>query len=124
MDHRYAVYAYEQIYGGLHGMFEKFIMTGTLREVEDEALQSSIDVINSYIDLYDELSDEVEYAGYEKGSDEYFDALDELIQEDAAWEVYQIRNDVTASDDELEREFYDNDLDEFVAKYCICENEE
>lgn len=113
----YAVRAYEQIYGGLHGMQTNFVMeANSEQEVEDEAVNASIEVMSDYFsimeDIYEQASEE-----YERETDEWWDLVNAIQEENVAYEIHQIVDAKGKSLEELDKEFCD-DPDGFIETYC------
>ena len=57
MEKKYFVYAYDDTYGGLHGMHEWCFMEGTYEEAECYGEEMSANVIDSYSDIRYSLFD-------------------------------------------------------------------
>lgn len=115
---RVAIHAYDQMYGGLHGIEDYGVITvDSIEEAEEYGLEMSYDVINSYSDIYKEFEDSAEADEIERDSDEWNDYIDECIQEDIAYSIYLITEETDKSNEELTLEFY-NDKEEFIRTYC------
>jgi hypothetical protein len=122
----WAVWGYDDIYGGLHGMKEVEIYEGT----EDEAMQYGYEladsVVYSYHQIYDTLEESVkeecEAEGIEMGinSDEEDDIRDEIYNSDMVYGCIELDlNKLPTLDiDELNRMFY-NDEDGFIEAYRL-----
>ena len=104
----YAIYAYEETFGGLHGINSYAVIEASSQdEAEIVAAEMSRDIIDSYeymLNLYDEEEDDEE---------DYIDAVEENI----AYEVYPFITETTKSLDELNDEFQKNP-NEILEKYC------
>jgi len=114
---RYAIYAYDGIFEGLHGMNSKLVMTcDNLREATQIAEEESLEVIHSYPAIYESIEQDLEDA-YGDEFDEYYD---EFMNDDIAYNIYEINEDVASeySNEELYDMFY-NDEDTFIQKYCL-----
>ena len=115
---RYAIYAYDAMFEGLHGMYSKIVVTcNDLAEAFDIAREESLDVIQSYTAIYEQIAEDIE-ATY--GEDEFDEYYDEYINDDVAYEVHEINEEVASeySNEVLENMFY-NDEDIFIQKYCL-----
>lgn len=94
------VYAYENIFGGLHG-----INTGGVFDVGDISESSVIgeelayDVIDSYSHVFED---------YDR----------EEVEEGIAWEVYQVREDTGMTTAQLDKEYARLGFSDFVSEYC------
>ena len=101
---RYFIYAYEEFYSGLHGIYDYCFYYGTERQACDIGYEMSYDLIESYSFL--ELCDE----------DATEDEREEAIQEDIAYEVWELREDAP-SDEELEE--LNLDPESYISDYCV-----
>ena len=113
---KYAIYAYDNTYGGLHG-YESYAIIDCKDQEEAEmtAAEMSREVINDFGLIDDEMEAYINSEDYdEEGS---YDYESELIEEDIAYEIYEIVKTDNLSDGDLEVEFY-NDREDFVKKYC------
>ena len=122
----WAVWGYDDIYGGLHGMKEVEIYEGTENEAIEYARELANSVISSYSDIYDALEDSVrEYCedeGIEMGvgSEEEDDIREEIYNDDMVYGCIEL--DVTKLPtldlEELEKMYY-NDEDGFIEAYRL-----
>ena len=122
----WAVWGYDNIYGGLHGMKEVEIYEGTENEAIEYARELADSVISSYSDIYDALEDSVrEYCedeGIEMGvgSEEEDDIREEIYNDDMVYGCIEL--DVTKLPtldiEELEKMYY-NDEDDFIETYRL-----
>lgn len=127
----YAVIAYEQMYGGLHGMVSYFVAEGTEEEVEEMAIDESYAIMEEYSSIMDDLEaaaaeevgwDEDELDEYMEDAtsgadDEYTRALDEQMAENLQYEIYPIVKETNLSIEQLDNLFNRNP-EEFVREYC------
>lgn len=122
---RVFIMAYENIYGGLHGMYT-FRVTDveSLDEADDYGREMSYDVIESYGSIMETLEDEID-PDIEENSEEWEGELDILIRQDTAWEVYIIDEEKAhgVSNDVLEMAF-SGDVEDFIRDYCVDPDEE
>ena len=100
MSKHYFIYACEQSYAGLHGMFDMdMLYLKNLSQAEDVGLEMSIEVQHSYAsieeeyehDLFSELEifdedDQEEYRATEK----YAEQMEEYYIENALYHIYEI----------------------------------
>lgn len=122
----WAVWGYDDIYGGLHGMKEVEIYEGTENEAIEYARELADSVISSYSDIYDALEDSVrEYCEDEGieigvGSEEEDDIREEIYNDDMVYGCIEL--DVsklpTLDIEELEKMYY-NDEDGFIEAYRL-----
>lgn len=129
----YLYYAADQIYQGLHGM-ESFgiIDEPNLETALEEARAASREVITTYDNIIDELSEaawesvDVEsYAadGETVPEEAYQQALEDAIYEDMYYQVWRIKPLITQemSYEELE-ELVREDFETFTEEYCELED--
>lgn len=122
----WAVWGYDDIYGGLHGMKEVEIYEGTENEAIEYARELADNVIGSYSDIYDALEDSVrEYCedeGIEMGvgSEEEDDIREEFYNDDMVYGCIEldITKLPTLDIEELEKMYY-NDEDGFIEAYRL-----
>lgn len=122
----WAVWGYDDIYGGLHGMKEVEIYEGTENEAIEYARELADSVISSYSDIYDALEDSVrEYCedeGIEMGvgSEEEDDIREEFYNDDMVYGCIEldINKLPTLDIEELEKMYY-NDEDGFIETYRL-----
>ena len=117
---KYLIYAYENLYGGLHGMCSYTVVEKRDdRDAFETAAQLSREVIDSYDCILQDLEEEVrEY--HDETDDEFADDLEQVIEEDIAYEVYKINVKAVDHDptvEELEDLFWE-DEDYFFEHYC------
>ena len=113
---KYAIYACDNTYGGLHGYENYAIVDCTdQKEAEMAGAEMSRDVIIDFGLINDEMESYINSEDYDE--EESYEYEDELIGEDIAYEIYEIVDAKGLSDKELENEFY-NDKEDFVKKYC------
>ena len=105
MNKRYFIYAYDVMYNGLHGMYDYRFDFCSLDSAESYGYEMSYDVIESYSDIYESLYDE----------DSTAEEMEEAIQEDIAYEVWELRDDAP-SFEELEE--MNLDPQSYIDEYC------
>ena len=107
MGNIYAIHAFEQEFGGLHGI-ESYAVIEAINDEEAIMIaeEMSREVIEDYSNYLDFMTDEA-------NSEE---ELEEIIEEDIDGIVYKLMEDTNASLEELDEE-YNNDPDEFLKKY-------
>jgi len=121
----YVIHAYEQIYGGLHGM-ENWSLAecSSIEEANEWLLENSMDVITSYSSIIEDLEQTVEDYKTDDMSEEEIEELRyDVYNEDIDGAIYELKEefqkDYTSKDlVELERELCNNPED-FVETYCI-----
>lgn len=122
----WAIRAYDEFYGGLHGMERYDIIEGTEKEADEYGLEMSNEVIESYHDIYDSLEDEIrEYCeeegfDYDENGEEVEDIREEVYGGDTAWDIHELDRAKlpTFNFNELNNMFYNNP-DEFLKLYAI-----
>lgn len=122
----WAVWGYDDIYGGLHGMKEVGIYEGTEDEAIGYARELADSVVTSYSDIYDDLEESVrEYCedeGIEMGigSEEEGDIREEIYNDDMVYGCIEL--DVTKLPtldlEKLEKMYY-NDEEDFIKAYKL-----
>ena len=122
----WAIRAYDELYGGLHGMERYDIIEGTEKEADECGLEMSYEVIESYHDIYDSLEDDIrEYCeeegfDYDGNGEEVEDTREEIYGEDTAWDIHELDKEKlpTLDFNKLNNMFYNNP-DEFLELYAI-----
>ena len=128
----YAVIAYEQMYGGMHGMVSYFVIEGTEKDAEEAAIDESYYIMESYSSIMEDLEaaaaeevgwDEDEFDEYMEDStsgadEEYTNALNELMKENLQYEIYPIVKETNLSLEQLDN-LFNNNPDDFLREYCI-----
>lgn len=122
----WAVWGYDDIYGGLHGMKEVDIYEGTEQEAINYAYELANSVISSYSRIYDILEDSIreccEDEGIEMGigSEEEDDIRKEFYNDDMVYGCIELDvNKLPTLDlEELEKMYY-NDEDDFIKAYRL-----
>lgn len=116
---RVFIMAYDNIYGGLHGMYTfRVVDVDSPEEADELGEEMSYDIIQGYGSIMESLENDID-PDLEEDSPEWEEELDDLISQDAAWEVYEIDEDKArdVSYQVLEMAF-SGDKDEFVKNYC------
>ena len=120
MANVYAIYAYEQTHGGLHGVNSRYLyIADNDKEAEEEAEQASREVMNSYGSITDDFESDAYDEGYRPGTEEWDEYLGEREDENVAFEVSVLNISVEEAEKkwkELNEEFY-NTPEEFLDKY-------
>lgn len=103
---RYFILAYENLYQGLHGMYDWTIYESSFKEACEIGQEMSREVIESYECIYDELTE---------GLDE--EDIEDEIFNDISYEIYDLKEDVS------EEEIYSLNWDprDIIDEYCIVE---
>ena len=122
----WAIRAYDEFYGGLHGMVEYDIIEGTEEEADACGLEMSYEVIESYMNIYNSLEDNIrEYCeeegfDYDENGKEVEDIREEVYGEDTAWDIHELDKATlpTLDFNELNNMFYSNP-DEFLELYAM-----
>ena len=121
----YVIHAYDQIYGGLHGIEDWSIADcSTINEAEEYLRENSMDIITSYSSIIDQLEADVEDYKTDDMSEEEIEELRyDIYNEDIDGNIYQIKKEFSenyTSKDFLkfEQELVE-DPEEFIKTYCI-----
>ena len=121
----WAIKAYDDIYGGLHGMQDINILCGTEDEAREVASDMAFDVVDSYYDIRDALEEKVERICELEGIDladesEVDEVREEVYDQDAQWEIYELdRTKLPTVNTVKLRDMFYNNPDEFLEKYAI-----
>jgi len=116
----YVIHAFEEKYGGYHGIEDWAISTGTEEEAIEEARELSLDVMNFYSFIIDELENDVEAFTDENMSEDDIEELRyDIYNENVAYEIWKIKSNIIKEYDidTLEKWLYD-DPEGFIEKYC------
>lgn len=120
MANVYAIYAYEQRYGGLHGINSRYLyIANNDKEAEEEAEQTSHEVIESYGFITDDFESDAYDEGYRPGTEEWDEYIEECKNGNIAFEISVLNISVEEAEKnwkELNDEFY-NTPEEFLDKY-------
>lgn len=121
MSQLYAIHAFENVFGGLHGVEDYAVV-----EVQDEkevyniATEMSYQVIDGFEGMIMEAEGWEEDAineGLEENTDEFWDYIAELRSEDIAYSIYKLKE--TNESLEALNEQLLSDPEEFLEKYTI-----
>lgn len=125
---RVYIYACDNMYGGLHGIDDYGIFeVADMREADTIGEQLSRDVIESYGQIMSSIEEDCAYYagldGFEEGSSEWEETMEQLISEDLNWFVREIDEDLAngMTKEELETEAFNLSFagsEEFVKRYC------
>ena len=107
---RYAIFAAEQLYGGLHGMcYEGVVEAKDDQDAENYAIIQSCEVIDSYDCIREELKNE-------NGEVGLCEINDDILFNYARVDESKVHGMTTSELDEL---CYDIGYDEFSTLYCV-----
>ena len=89
------IFAYEDSYGGLHGIYDADVVeVQDIEEANEYGYEMALGVVESY-DCFDD---------------------DEDIEQELEWRIYKIKEGISA--DEARAAAYLHDKEGFVAEYC------
>ena len=124
---KYVIHAYEQSYGGLHGIENwRAVESNCYSDIEQEAIDMSIGVMESYDFIQEELTSkacfycECDLCDVENGyinEDEFNSALEDATCENIAYSIWKVSEDCDFSILEIDHMLAD-DPNDFVEKYC------
>lgn len=119
---RFFYFACEGIYGGLHGVYNYGVIDAYNEDdVRNEAINASLEIINSYSSICESLKSDVEYR-MEPG-DNFDELYEEACYEDVVYGLWRIDENKAKnfSTEELNRMSCSMGEDEFVKRFCIIE---
>lgn len=124
---KYIIHAYEQSYGGLHGIEDwRAIESNCYSDVEQEAIDMSIGVMESYEFIQEEITSRAcfycgcDVSDVENGNvdeEEFDSAISDVTYENVAYEIWEVKEDCDFSIIEIDHMLAD-DPDGFVENYC------
>lgn len=121
MSKLYAIWAYENYYGGLREVNDlEVVEVKSYEEAEEIARELSIGVMESYGDIQDMMADELREQGVDDESEEWEEAFEDLQYQNVAYEIYEVK-ETNESLDSLNNKFY-HDPEDFIENYCIKED--
>lgn len=97
----YMIYAYEHMYGGLHGMNNTVILESEdTKSLYSMATEMSMEVMDSYSDvgetLLENAREEAESRGiYDEDDPEFEEILDEEYEENVEYDIYELSDHFT-----------------------------
>lgn len=121
----YLIYACEQRYGGLHGIYDYRIEYGITEQKANEiGHEISINIMEAYTCIMEDLQEEAR-CSVERGTlndNEYevliYEVISELEEENAEWSVYKLRDNLTQEDKEqISALIHRNDWEEIIKQY-------
>ena len=107
----YFYIAYSQMYGMHRGMHTGgFLDSITLEDAKEIARSEAYDVVTGYdcimSDIYDNLNEEFDYDETPDDPDEeYFDALEDAIEDECEYSLYEITSEGEAHRNEMEANY-------------------
>lgn len=116
----YVIHAFEEKYGGYHGIEDWTISEGTEEEIIEEAKELSLDVMSSYNFIIDELENDIEaFTDEDMNEDDIEELRYDIYNENVAYEIWKIKSNIIKEYDidTLEKWLYD-DPEGFIEKYC------
>jgi len=118
---RYAIWAFENTYGGMHG-YERHIIVEddpkypyTIEDLETEASEYSREIIEDFNTIRDEVEEWINSEDYDE--EEYDEVYEEIIGENIGYCIYKIIKGEDKTVEELQDMFF-NYREEFVRDYC------
>ena len=116
----YVIHAFEEKYGGYHGIEDWTISEGTEEEIIEEAKELSLDVMSSYNFIIDELENDIEAFTDENMSEDDIEELRyDIYSENIAYEIWKIDSDIIKEYDiDTLEKWLNDDPEDFIEKYC------
>ena len=124
---RFFIYAYEKVYNGYHGIYDFDVVdVESFDEADEIGREMGYGLIESYGNIMESLENEID-PDLEENSKEWEEALDDAIENDLEWIVYQIDESKAHGVQDWEIcATYTGDLDEldeFVKRWCVPDEE-
>lgn len=117
----YVIHAFEEKYGGYYGIEDWSIENcDNEKEAVSIARENSIEVINSYSLVYDELEDDIEtFTDENMSKDDIEELRSDIYNEDIAYEIWEIDSDIIREYDiDTLEKWLNDDPEDFIEKYC------
>lgn len=117
---KFVISAFEDWYGGLHGVREDFIAEcETLLEAEEIARETSLEIIESFnIAEAANWEAEAEGEGLEPGTEDYDEYINACYEDDIQYFVKEITKETNESISELNDKVHALGIEDFIAEYC------
>lgn len=117
----YVIHAFDERYDGLHGMGDWSIWDCE-NEIEANSIawENSMDIINSFSCIYEELEAEVEDNISDDMSEDDIEQLrSDIYEEDIAYNFWVVDEDIAKEYDiDILENMLNNDPEDFIEKYC------
>lgn len=117
----YMVYAYEHMYGGLHGMSNTVIVESEdAKSLYSIATEMSMEVMDSYSDvgetLLENAREEAESRGiYDEDDPEFEKILNEEYEENVEYDIYELSDHFTV--EQYEEMLFSHDAETIAKQY-------
>ena len=121
---KYLIHAMEGKFKGLHGIESLVVVEyDNIDDVYEDASYHSEEVMTQYGDILEEIEEEADYLcqgwfGNDYSTDQFDDVYYDLICENKCYYIYQIRDEVTLSCEELENKAFHLGAKIFIEKFC------
>lgn len=121
---KYLIHAMENRFQGLHGIESLIVVEyDNISDVYEDASYHSEEVMTQYGNILDEIEEEAdelcqEWFGDDYSTDQFDDVYYDLICENKCYFIYQIRDEVTLSCEELENKAFHLGVEIFIEKFC------
>ena len=121
---KYLIHAMENRFQGLHGIESLIVVEyDNISDVYEDASYHSEEVMTQYGNILDEIEEEAdalcqEWFGDDYSTDQFDDVYYDLICENKCYFIYQIRDEVTLSCEELENKAFHLGAEIFIEKFC------
>ena len=117
----YVIHAADAIYGGLHGMEDWSIwQCNSEEEAVEIAIENSIEIINSFSCIYEELETEIEDNIFDDMSEDDIEQLrSDIYRNDIDYNLWEIDKDIAKEYDiDILEIMLNEDPEDFIEKYC------
>lgn len=117
----YVIHAFDEQYGGFCGI-EDWSICDCENEVEANSIawDISMDIINSFSCIYEELEATVEDNIFDDMSKDDIEQLrSDIYEEDVAYDIWKVDKDIAKEYDiDILENMLNNDPEGFIEKYC------
>lgn len=116
---RFFIYAYEKVYDGNHGVYSFDIVdTKSMEDANLIGRDMAIDLIETNDALMNIFEADADLVA-DEDSYEWEEALDEAIEDDAEWKVYEINEEYAHDVSDIVLSMcFTGDVEEFVDRFC------
>ena len=120
----YLIHAFEDMYSGLHGIEDYALLeTNSIKSVEAEGREMSLEVMESYSsigeELYAQAYDQASAEGFDEDSMEFDGILEDCYNENIAYEYWKLSDEHTYEEYENMLNESNGEWEEIRDKYAV-----